>query len=170
MVAFDPWERLPKIAQMTGVGDDAFETATFTIEEATPAWIYALGELSGPTSRYDYGWLEREGEGTVWEMDYDRTRNAGGASRNRVEEAYVELAPGTYTLSYRSDDSHSPDRWRGSEPYDPDRWGVTLVALERPPRDGSNWRGLVSCVLKNRLRERWRREAGRTTELATRPA
>lgn len=131
VASFDPWEQLPKIAQMTDIGDDAFETATFTLGEQTPAWIYAVGELSGPTSRYDYAWLEREDEGTVWEMDYDQTRHAGGASRNRVEEAYLDLAPGTYTLKFRSDDSHSPERWRSSKPYNPDRWGVTLFSVAR---------------------------------------
>ncbi len=131
IASFDPWVRLPKIAQITEVGDDAMETATFTLSDSAQAWVYAVGELSDPGERYDYGWLVREGEGTVWEMEYDRTRNAGGASRNRVEEAYLALAPGMYTLHFESDDSHSPERWRGSKPYHPERWGVTLFALSR---------------------------------------
>ena len=92
------------------------------------AWAYAVGEMS-PGSPYDYAWLIRDGGSTVWTMDYDETRNAGGAERNRVAEAYLALAPGTYTLHFKTDDSHSPERWRGNPPYHPERWGVTLFAL-----------------------------------------
>ena len=130
VAAFDPWVRLPKIVQMTGVGDDAVEAATFTLQDSTQAWVYAVGEMADDEP-YDHGWLVRDGGETVWKMAYDRTRNAGGASRNRVEEAHLALGPGTYTLYFESDDSHSPERWRGSKPYDPERWGVTLFALDR---------------------------------------
>ena len=132
----DPWARLPRLVEMTGVGDSAMETATFSIVDSVRAWIYAVGEMRAGAS-YDYGWLVREGEAgsasgageTVWEMTYDQTRNAGGAERNRIEETYVALAPGTYTLHFKTDDTHSPDRWRGGAPYHPERWGVTLFAL-----------------------------------------
>ena len=128
----DPWERLPRLVELTGVGDSATEAATFTLGDSVRTWVYAVGEMSSG-SPYDHGWLVRDGENgagdTVWEMAYGQTRNAGGAERNRVEEAYVALAPGTYTLHFQTDDTHSPDRWRGSPPYHPERWGVTLFAL-----------------------------------------
>ena len=132
----DPWARLPRLVEMTGLGDSAVEAATFSIADSVRTWIYAVGEMRAGSS-YDYGWLVREGEPgaafgtgeTVWEMTYGQTRNAGGAERNRIEEAYVALAPGTYTLHFKTDDSHSPDRWRGGAPYHPERWGVTLFAL-----------------------------------------
>ncbi len=132
----DPWARLPRLVEMTGIGDSAMETVTFSITDSVRTWIYAVGEMRAGSS-YDYGWLVREGEPgavsgtgeTVWEMTYGQTRNAGGAERNRIEETYVALAPGTYTLHFKTDDSHSPDRWRGGAPYHPERWGVTLFAL-----------------------------------------
>jgi hypothetical protein len=128
VVAFDPWARLPKLVEMTGVGDDALETATFTLEDSLRTWVYAVGEMRGG-SDYDHAWLIREGEGTVWEMEYGETRPAGGETRNRVAEASLQLAPGTYTLHYETDGSHSPEGWHGDPPEHPERWGVTLFAL-----------------------------------------
>ena len=130
LVPFDPWDRLPKLVEITNVGDDALETATFTLDDSLRVWVYAEGELSGRDSRYDYAWLIRDGAGTVWEMDYDRTRHAGGERRNRVEETALTLAPGRYTLHVQTDDSHSPDRWRSDGPDHPERWGATLFALD----------------------------------------
>ncbi len=129
VAAFDPWNQLPKVVDITGVGDDALETATFTLGDSLRVWIYALGEMR-PREAYDHAWLIRDGNGTVWEMDYDETRHAGGEERNRVEEGSLVLPPGTYTLHYESDDSHSPARWRGDPPDHPERWGVTLFAVD----------------------------------------
>ncbi len=129
VTAFDPWTQLPKLVAITGVGDDALETATFTLDDSLRVWAYALGEMRRGDP-YDYAWLIRDGDGTVWEMDYDATRPAGGESRNRVEETSFVLPPATYTLHFASDDSHSPERWRGDPPDHPERWGVTLFALD----------------------------------------
>jgi hypothetical protein len=128
VVAFDPWNRLPKLVEMTGIGDDALETATFTLDDSLRVWAYAVGEMRSG-SDYDHAWLIREGAGTVWEMDYGETRHAGGEGRNRVEEASLQLPPGTYTLHYESDGSHSPEGWHSEPPDHPERWGVTLFAL-----------------------------------------
>ncbi|MEM1043530.1 MAG: hypothetical protein AAGI91_12985 [Bacteroidota bacterium] len=128
VAAFDPWNSLPKVVEMTGVGDDALETAMFTLDAPLQAWVYAAGEMTRSSS-YDYAWLIRDGEGVVWEMDHARTRHAGGADRNRIEEASLTLAPGRYTLHVETDGSHSPDGWHGDEPERPERWGVTLFAL-----------------------------------------
>ncbi len=129
VVAFDPWSRLPKVVEMTGVGDDALETAMFTLEAPLQAWIYAEGEMT-KSSSYDHAWLIRDGEGVVWEMNYKRTRHAGGAERNRIEEASLTLAPGSYTLHMETDGTHSPDGWYSDKPEYPERWGVTLFALD----------------------------------------
>jgi hypothetical protein len=128
IAAFDPWSDLPRLVEMTGVGDSALETATFTLDDSLRVWIYALGEMRSG-SDYDHAWLIRDGNGTIWKMDYDETRHAGGEARNRVQESSLFLPPGTYTLHFESDDSHSPARWRGELPEYPERWGVTLFAL-----------------------------------------
>lgn len=126
---FDPWTQLPRVVEITGVGDDVLETATFTLDDSLRVWAHALGEMRRGDP-YDYAWLIRDGNGTVWEMDYDETHHAGGEKRNRVEETSFVLPPATYTLHYASDDSHSPERWRGDPPDHPERWGVTLFALD----------------------------------------
>ncbi len=132
VAAFDPWDRLPRLVEMTGIGDKALETAMFTLDEPLRVWVYAEGEMSGGSrdKRYDYAWLIRDGAGTVWEMDYARTRHAGGARRNRTEEAQLTLAPGSYTLHVQTDENHSPDGWESDPPDRPERWGVTLFALD----------------------------------------
>ncbi len=94
VAAFDPWDRLPRLVGITGVGDDAFETATFALADSLRVWVYALGELSDRDERYDYAWLVRDGAGTVWEMDYDRTRPAGGGRPHPFAAAALPRAPG----------------------------------------------------------------------------
>ncbi len=130
VAAFDPWTRLPTVAALTGIGDDALETAMFTLGDSLQAWVWAEGEISSRDERYDYAWLIRDGAGTVWEMAYDRTRPAGGERRNRTEETPLALAPGDYTLHFQTDDTHSPDGWHDDAPDHPERWGVTLFALD----------------------------------------
>ena len=115
---------------MTGLGDDVLETATFTLADSLRVWVYALGEMRRGNA-YDHAWMIRDGNGTVWEMDYDETRHAGGETRNRVEEASLILPPGAYTLHFETDDSHSPEGWHGDPPDRPERWGVTLFAVGR---------------------------------------
>jgi hypothetical protein len=129
VAAFDPWNGLPRLVEMTGVGDSALETATFTLDDSLRVWVYALGEMRSG-SDYDHAWLIRNNNGTIWKMTYDETRHAGGEARNRVQESSLFLPPGTYTLHFETDDSHSPERWRGDLPKHPERWGVTLFALE----------------------------------------
>ena len=129
VTTFDPWNQLPKVIEITGVGDDALETATFTLTDSLRVWVHAMGEMRRGDP-YDYAWLIRDQNGTVWEMDYDATHHAGGEKRNRVEETSLILPPATYTLHFASDDSHSPERWRGDPPDHPERWGVTLFALD----------------------------------------
>src|SRR5690606_9324331 len=66
----------------------------------------------------------------VWTMGRDNTEPAGGASKNRRAEVALQLAPGTYTLSYRTDDSHDCSDFNADPPPDPEHWGATLFALD----------------------------------------
>ena len=134
IVAFDPWARLPRIASFTCVSDDRLEEASFTLPDTTAVLVYALGEVIG-SSVYDYGWLTSEPapgapSTTVWEMTSENTRHAGGGDKNREAEALLTLAPGTYTLHYRTDGSHACHAFNDEEPAHPDRWGITLFALD----------------------------------------
>jgi hypothetical protein len=125
---FDPWDRLPRLAEITGVGNRALRSASFTLMDSLRVWAYAVGEIGERDVRYDHAWLLRDGE-RVWEMSRRESRHAGGADRNRVAEVYLALGPGAYTLHVETDGSHAPGDWQADPPHHPERWGVTLFAV-----------------------------------------
>ena len=142
--AFDPWaDRTPVVAMMPAE-NDAFKATTFSIEQSEQIMIYAMGEIKR-NDRYDYAWIElmsgsienepfdeRRGpnsEATVWEMQFDDSEPAGGHYSNRKTIAFLDLSPGTYTLFYRTDESHAYEDWRNGEPEHGERWGVALFML-----------------------------------------
>src|SRR5690606_37695690 len=126
VIALDPWQRLPRIASFTCVATSALREDTFTLSDTTDVLLLAMGEIVGSTA-YDYAILLREASGMrteVWTMGRDNTEPAGGASKNRRAEVALQLAPGTYTLSYRTDDSHDCSDFNADPPPDPEHWGA----------------------------------------------
>jgi len=114
------------IIQMISFGDDEFETQGFSISKRTLLRIYALGE-GDDGEMNDYCWIvNAETRDVVWEMDYRRTRWAGGAEKNRVIDQELTLPEGSYIVYYVSDGSHSYDNWNTLPPLDPRFWGVTI--------------------------------------------
>jgi len=114
------------IVRLVGMTDGEDARATFTLDEPANVRIYALGEGSG-NSMYDYGWIEdRATRQVVWEMTYRLTTHAGGSSKNRLFNGVVHLPAGSYVLRYRSDDSHSSERWNDDMPDDPQSYGITI--------------------------------------------
>lgn len=126
---FDPLTTRRPIVELIRVRDSERRQAQFKINAPVQLGVYAVGEL-GRGSRYDWAWLRNnDSQEMVWEMTYDRTRQTGDDDSNREELAFFELQPGTYTLGYESDDSHSFDSWLHGEPEHPERWGVTLFPV-----------------------------------------
>lgn len=118
------------IAQIVRVGDSENRRTSFTLKKRTKVRIYALGE-GGNHEMYDYGWIEKGNGGeVVWEMTFAMTFHAGGAKKNRLVNTTLVLEPGSYTLRYRSDDSHSFNDWNSDPPDDPTMWGITLYVEE----------------------------------------
>jgi len=116
------------IAALTRIGDDESRTKHFTLDRATDVRVYALGEGSG-NRLVDYGWISNAATGQkVWEMRYQETEAAGGATKNRLADRTVRLEKGDYVLHYTSDDSHAYDRWNAAAPRDGARWGITVLA------------------------------------------
>ena len=114
------------LSKITGIRDDEYKRAKFTLEKDTEIRIYALGEgIRG--EMYDYGWIENANTGrTVWEMTYRKTDHAGGADKNRIYNDTILLKAGNYIVFYESDDSHSFNSWNDSPPRDPMNWGISL--------------------------------------------
>lgn len=116
-----------KVASLEKVIDNQDLSTPLDILEAGTYWIIAVGEIDG-TSRADFGWLQNEAKDTVWLMgDFDHTYHAGGNFKNRIEISSVTLQAGKYTLNYKSDDSHSYDKWNEAPPSQTSLYGIALI-------------------------------------------
>ena len=115
----------PRIAEIAGVADDANQTVEFALPASQKIRVYAAGEGQAG-QMFDYGWIESADTGKpVWEMKAEETAHGGGAGKNRKIDTIITLPAGKYRLRYRSDDSHSFDRWN-SLPPDINFWGIAL--------------------------------------------
>ncbi len=126
---FDPLSTRVPLIELTQVRDSERRQAQFKVSEPVRLAAYAVGEV-GESSRYDWAWLRNnDTQEPVWEMTYARSRQSGADESNRAELAFFRLEPGTYTLGYETDDSHSYDSWLHGRPEHPERWGVTLFPV-----------------------------------------
>lgn len=74
---------------------------------------------------FDYGWIENEKGDVVWKMEMNKTKNAGGALKNRMCDTSILIKKGDYKLRYVTDESHSPKYWDAAEPEEP-FYGIKL--------------------------------------------
>ena len=117
------------LARIARVRSDSHRRREFTLDRDARVSVYALGE--GADGRmHDYAWLEDSEGNVVWEMTYPMTGGAGGASKNRLYQGTLELAPDDYVLHYKSDDSHAYRDWNASPPHDPDGWGAQIARVD----------------------------------------
>lgn len=129
VVPFDPLSSRRPVIELTQVRDSERRQAQFKVNEPVRLSAYAVGEV-GESSRYDWAWLRNnDSQEMVWEMTYGRSRQSGSDKSNRAELAFFRLEPGTYTLGYETDDSHSYESWLHGRPEHPERWGVTLFPV-----------------------------------------
>jgi hypothetical protein len=118
------------IAELVRVRNDQSLSATFTLKNAQKVRIYALGE-GDRDGLVDYGWIEDAKTGTrVWSMEKETLHHAGGAYKNRLADEVITLPKGTYTLRFRTDDSHAYGRWNADPPRDQERYGITVFSLD----------------------------------------
>ncbi len=114
------------LAQIIRVKDNANLSETFKLTEPTRIRIYSIGE-GFRNEMFDYGLIEDVNSNkVVWEMTYSMTFHAGGARKNRVLNTTILLDKGEYRVRYKSDDSHSYNRWNDNAPEDAQYWGITL--------------------------------------------
>jgi len=115
------------LAETVRVGNDQDRSVAFNLATAQSVRVYAIGEGSGDEMA-DFAWIEDGAGKRVWVMDRSRTQHAGGASKNRVSDEFVNLPKGAYTLRYRTDDSHAYGRWNSRAPWDQEHYGATVYA------------------------------------------
>lgn len=114
------------LAQLVQVRNRQDLSAAFTLKTEGPVRVVAMGEEDGGDFA-DEGWIEDAQGRRVWSMAAEKTRHAGGAAKNRMEEARVILPKGHYTLRYRTDGSHAYGQWNDDAPWDPERYGILVV-------------------------------------------
>ncbi len=100
----------------------------FSVTKNSHLVILSLGEGSD-SELNDYSFIT-SGKDTVWKMEYNETKYAGGASRNRISIETINLKAGKYILNYNSDDIHSFGEWEEPKPDVVDYYGVKIMNVE----------------------------------------
>ncbi|MEQ9402186.1 MAG: hypothetical protein RIM99_01265 [Cyclobacteriaceae bacterium] len=126
--SFDPSDFRNKnaLVEILMVRDDEYIRETFTLDEGTDVRIQAVGEGSDG-EMHDYAYIRDESGRVVWEMEYRDSDWAGGANKNREFNDKIYLKKGTYRVVYKTDGSHSYERWNASAPDDPEMWGIVIL-------------------------------------------
>jgi hypothetical protein len=114
------------ISEIVRVRDDEDLKESFKLFNDSKVIILAIGE-GDRSGMDDYGWIEDSEGDVVWEMTYKKTKNAGGASKNRLFNRKISLDAGEYTLHYTTDGSHSYNSWNSSPPKNQASYGITLL-------------------------------------------
>lgn len=117
------------VAGLVKVGNDQDRSAGFTLAVPQSLRVYAIAEANGDEMA-DKAWIEDAAGKHVWTMDPKRAQHAGGATKNRQADEVISLPKGTYTLRFRTDDSHAFDHWNDDAPWDTEHYGLTVYAAK----------------------------------------
>lgn len=119
-----------KIGIIEKVVDNQNITQPIEIKEAGSYWVMSVAEMD-PLVPVDLGWIENTEKDTVWRMaKYEETMYAGGAYKNRIEIGSVSLKAGSYSLRYRTDDSHAYGKWNEEPPTQTSLYGIVLLKAQ----------------------------------------
>jgi hypothetical protein len=117
------------LSEVVRVGNDQDRKVAFTLATAQPVRVYAIAEGTSEAMA-DEAWIEDATGKPVWTMERSRTHPAGGAAKNRLADELVSLPRGSYTLRFRTDDSHAYGHWNSDPPFDQEHYGVTAYAVK----------------------------------------
>ena len=119
------------VARIVPDSSGGSERYAFEVTRPLSLEVTSVGELHRDAS-YDHGWIQHaDTRERVWRMTYGRSRDAGGAHKNRLQRDTIRLEPGRYVAYYVADDSHDPTEWNAVPPFDPRAWGLTMRALDQ---------------------------------------
>jgi hypothetical protein len=114
------------IVAITRVGDSEKIEKRFSLNKDTEVDIYGVGE-GVKKEFYDFGYIYDVSKNkTVWMFNRSDAMRAGGGRKNVAQKATITLPKGSYSVNYKSDDSHSFDEWNVKPPYDPQHWGIVV--------------------------------------------
>ena len=118
--------RKTSLISLTGLRENETRKVGFELTRPTKLEVYALGEVQS-SGGFDYGWIiNADTRKQVWALDYDNSRPAGGAPKNRAAHQIITLPAGRYAAMFVMDDSHDATDWNAPPPFDPGLWGMTL--------------------------------------------
>jgi hypothetical protein len=117
------------LSELVRVGNDQDRRADFSFATGQQVRVYAIAEGSSG-DMVDEAWLEDAAGNHVWTMVHSHTFHAGGATKNRLADELISLPKGTYTLRFKTDDSHAYGHWNDDAPWDPEHYGVTIYAVK----------------------------------------
>jgi hypothetical protein len=117
------------LSELVRVGNSQDRRGSFHLASGQQVRVYAVAE--GTTfDMADEAWIEDAAGRRVWTLERDRTRQAGGAAKNRLFDEMVSLPKGAYTLRFKTDESHAYGDWNDGPPFDPEHYGVTVYVLK----------------------------------------
>jgi len=117
------------LAELVRLGNHQVRSAALSLPTAQSVRIYAIGEGDGDDMA-DEAWIEDASGKRVWTMERSRTQHAGGSAKNRMADEVVRLPKGSYTVHFKTDDSHAYGVWNSDAPWDPEHYGVTVYAVK----------------------------------------
>lgn len=126
-------EKNVSISKIERVGNNARLERTFSIDK--PGYVLVACMVETALSRrnnvdlFDYGWIEKDSSTSIWKVNPNLTMHAGGALKNKIIIDIIFFEPGTFTLKYKSDDTHSNQEWNEAPPINGEYWGIQLYEV-----------------------------------------
>ncbi|RJP75548.1 MAG: hypothetical protein C4524_11700 [Candidatus Zixiibacteriota bacterium] len=122
-----------KIVDFHQVGGNQLRVQAFRLPRQAKIRLKAQGELFQALN-LDYAWIENLNHHRwVWGMNWNNTKPAGGADKNRKYEESLTLPPGDYAVYFRSNHYHHFGNWNSSPPKKPAEWGIQVRCDEAQP-------------------------------------
>jgi len=119
------------IISINKVWDNEYISQGFELKTNMDLRILCIGE-GDDSNLSDYGWIiNADTRSTIWDMNSERTENAGGARKNRMVDETISLDKGKYIVFYKTDDSHSYEEWNSPPPFLKDKWGITIWTVNK---------------------------------------
>ncbi len=116
------------LMDLSKVGDSEFRQGTIELKETTKILVACMGEYN--QGSLDHGWIENETGVKIWALNDQKFSRAGGAGKNKLQVDMITLERGRYNVFYRSDDTHSWNKWNDVAPDRPNLWGITLYKAD----------------------------------------
>lgn len=122
------------VTRLAPAEQDSTGQFAFALDRPTEIDLLSIGEVRRDGG-FDYAWIiNADTRQRVWTMTYERSEDAGGAHKNRLERASLRLPAGRYVAYFVTDDTHHPGEWNAVPPFDPELWGLTIRVADAGAR------------------------------------